>query len=98
VESITRADIEEFHRKWFHPDDLSWAVSGDFDRDEMVGKTGKVCSPNWPFTGEKTGAHPDRHNDGRAGIYIVDKDVNQGRVSSCCRESSGTIRTTSTCW
>ena len=52
LESITRADMESFHRKWFHPDNFVVAVSGDFDRDEMKAKLEKLFA-DWPFAGEK---------------------------------------------
>jgi len=80
VQSITRDDIVEFHRKWFHPDDFVVAVSGDFDRDAMVGKL-EALFANWPFTGGKPPPIPTNATMAAPGIYIVDKDVNQGRVS-----------------
>jgi zinc protease len=80
VQSITRDDIVEFHRKWFHPDDFVVAVSGDFDRDEMVGKL-EALFADWPFTGEKPASIPTNATMAAPGIYLVDKDVNQGRVS-----------------
>lgn len=36
IDSITRADLQDFHHKWFHPSNFVVAVSGDFDRDQMV--------------------------------------------------------------
>jgi predicted Zn-dependent peptidase len=80
VEGITTADLEEFHKKWFHPDDFVVAVSGDFDKGEMTARLEKLFG-DWPFTGEKPGPIPDNPKLAPAGIYIVDKDVNQGRVS-----------------
>lgn len=80
VDSITREDMENFHRKWFHPDDFVLAVSGDFDRDEMIGKLEKLFS-DWPYQGEKPPAIPTDTELAKPGVYIVDKDVNQGRVT-----------------
>ena len=57
VGSITRADLEQFHRRWFHPANFIVAASGDFDRDEMVQKLEKLFS-NWPFKGETPGRCP----------------------------------------
>ena len=42
VKSITRGDMEDFHRKWFYPKNFIVAVSGDFDRDEMKAKLEKL--------------------------------------------------------
>ena len=80
VESITRDDIEAFHKKWFHPGNFILAVTGDFDRDEMKAKLEKLFS-DWPFTGEKPGPIPTDTKFAAPGVYLVDKDVNQGRVS-----------------
>jgi zinc protease len=80
VESITREDIEAFHKKWFHPDNFVLAVSGDFDRDEMKAKLEKLFS-DWPFQGDKPAPIPTDTKFAAPGVYIVDKDVNQGRVS-----------------
>ena len=80
VDGLTRADIEKFHQQWFHPDNFVVAVSGDFDRDEMVRKLEKLFA-DWPFTGEKPSPIPTNTVMAHSGVYIVDKDVNQGRVS-----------------
>jgi predicted Zn-dependent peptidase len=80
LESITRADLEDFHRKWFHPDNFVVAVSGDFNRDEMKAKLEKLFA-DWPFAGEKPTPIPTNTAFAAPGMYIVDKDVNQGRVS-----------------
>ena len=79
VAGITRADLEQFHQQWFHPDNFVVAVSGDFDRDEMVGKLEKLFA-DWPFAGAKPPSIPTDTVLASSGVYIVDKEVNQGRV------------------
>jgi predicted Zn-dependent peptidase len=80
VNSITQADLQQFHRRWFHPANFIVAVSGDFDRDEMIQKLEKLFA-NWPFKGETPGPVPADAKFASPGVYIVDKEVNQGRVS-----------------
>jgi len=80
VESITRADLEAFHQKWFHPANFVVAVSGDFERDAMVARLEKLFA-EWPFKGEKAPPIPTDKQMAAPGIYLVDKDVNQGRVA-----------------
>ena len=80
VNSITLDDLRAFHQKWFHPANFVLAVSGDFDRDAMIQKLEKLFS-GWPFTGEKARVIPTDIQFARTGVYLVDKDVNQGRVS-----------------
>lgn len=81
LESLSRQDIEAFHRRWFHPQNFVIAVSGDFDREQMSGKLEKLFS-DWPFQGEKPGPIPTNTTFSAPGVYIVSKpDVNQGRVA-----------------
>ena len=80
VDSITRADLEKFHRQWFHPANFVVAVSGDFDRDQMVQKL-EALFANWPFKGETPPPIPTNTTFAAAGAYLVEKDVNQGRVA-----------------
>ena len=80
VKSIERNDIEQFHRQWFHPSNFVIAASGDFDRGKMVDKLQTLLS-DWPFRGETTPPIPTNTTFAPPGVYIVNKDVNQGRVS-----------------
>jgi zinc protease len=80
VESLSRGDLETFHKRWFHPDDFVIAASGDFDRDQMVQKLESLFG-NWPFHGEKPSTIPTNTVFAAPGAYLADKDVNQGRVN-----------------
>jgi len=80
VESLAREDLEKFHRRWFHPANFVVAASGDFDRDQMVKKL-EALFADWPFTGDKPGPIPTNTTFATAGAYLVNKDVNQGRVA-----------------
>ena len=79
VMSITREDMLAFHKKWFWPSNFVLAVSGDFERDKMVEKLEKLFA-NWPFTGATPPPIPQDTQMAAHGAYLVDKDVNQGRV------------------
>lgn len=80
IESLTKSDFQEFHHKWFHPDNFVIAVNGDFDRDAMIAKM-DLFLKDWPFTGPKPPPVPTDTHFAAPGIYIVNKDVNQGRVA-----------------
>ena len=80
VEGITKADLQAFHRKWFHPASFVVAVNGDFDRAAMIGKLESLFA-NWPFKGETPTAIPTNTTMASPGVYLVNKDVNQGRVT-----------------
>ena len=80
VESLTRADLQQFHRDWFHPANFVVAVSGDFERAEMIARLEKLFA-KWPFKGKKAPAIPTNKVIAKPGIYFLHKPVNQGRVS-----------------
>jgi zinc protease len=80
VKALGRADLEAFHRKWFHPAQFVVAASGDFDRATMVAKLEKLFA-DWPYKGETAPPVPTNTAFAKPGVYVVDKDVNQGRVS-----------------
>jgi len=80
VESLTRADLERFHRKWFVPRNFVVAVNGDFDRAEMIARL-ETLFADWPFKGETPPPVPTNTSFTTPGVYLVNKDVNQGRVS-----------------
>jgi predicted Zn-dependent peptidase len=79
LDAISRADIEAFHRWSFAPGNFVVAASGDFDRNAMIAKLETLFS-GWPFAGETPPAIPTNTTFAAAGIYLVNKDVNQGRV------------------
>jgi zinc protease len=80
VASITADDLRAFHQRWFHPANFVVAVSGDFDRADMVAKL-EALFADWPSQGEVPPPVPTDIAMAKPGVYMVDKDVNQGRVS-----------------
>jgi len=80
VNSLSQADLEQFHQQWFHPANFVVAASGDFDRDQMVQKL-EALFANWTGSGAAPTAIPTNTTFAATGVYIVDKDVNQGRVA-----------------
>ncbi|TSA41938.1 MAG: insulinase family protein [Verrucomicrobiales bacterium] len=80
VESITREDLLAFHQRWFFPGNFILAVSGDFDRTDMIAKLEKLFG-DWPWTGAPPPPIPQDIAMAAPGVYLVDKAVNQGRVS-----------------
>jgi len=80
VNSITRGDLEDFHHRFFFPSNFVLAVSGNFQREQMVQKLESLFA-DWPFAGQRLAAIPTNASFASAGAYVVDKDVNQGRVS-----------------
>jgi zinc protease len=80
IESITREDMIEFHQKYYQPGGFIFAVSGDFNTKEMIGKL-EAAMKGWPLN-KSVPEVPKTPYTSVAGVYAVNKaDVNQGRVS-----------------
>jgi predicted Zn-dependent peptidase len=81
IESITREDLQAFHKRYFNPAGFIFAVSGDFKTDEMVAKL-EAAMQGWATNPEPVPPVPHPTHTPVPGIYAVHKaDVNQGRVS-----------------
>lgn len=81
LNSLKKGDIKKFHEDHFQPQNLVLAVSGDFDRDQMIAKLEKLFSAA-DHKSATQAPIPTNTVFASPGIYLVDKpDVNQGRVS-----------------
>ena len=81
IQSITREDLAAFHKKYYHPGNFIFAVSGDFKTAEMKQKLERAMS-GWTVLAEKTPAVPKPNQTPVPGVYAVHKpEVNQGRIS-----------------
>jgi len=80
IESITQADLKKFHRTWMVPQNFVVSVNGDFDRKQMIAKLEKLFA-KWPFKGKTPPKVPSNYTMSKPGIYIIEKDVPQGRVN-----------------
>jgi predicted Zn-dependent peptidase len=80
VQSISRPDLVDFHKKYVHPANMIAAVSGSFSRPEMIRKL-EAAFANWPGAAATVPPVPSEIHTAAPGIYRIQKDVNQGRVS-----------------
>lgn len=80
IASIGRDDLLAFHRRAFHPANMVAAVSGAFPREEMIRKL-EAAFASWPFERPPVPAVPSEIAPLAPGLYRIEKDVNQGRVS-----------------
>jgi zinc protease len=69
-----------FHRKYFHPANMIAAVSGSFARAEMLRRLESAFA-DWPAPKLAIPPIPSTIVPAEPGLYRVQKDVNQGRVS-----------------
>src|SRR5204863_9792248 len=80
VRSLTRQDLVDFHHRYIHPATMIAAVSGSFSRPVMVQRL-EAAFASWPGTPGAVPPIPSEVRTAAPGIYRIQKDVNQGRVS-----------------
>jgi zinc protease len=81
IQSITRENLIEFHKKYYHPSNFIFAVSGDFKTADMKALLDKQMA-NWPDSSPNQAKVPKPDFVVVPGVYFVNKpDVNQARVS-----------------
>jgi predicted Zn-dependent peptidase len=80
VKAITRDDLAAFHRRFFHPANMTAAVSGALPRAEMIRRL-EAAFGNWPSPSAAVTPPPGTIAPAAPGLYRMQKDVNQGRVS-----------------
>jgi predicted Zn-dependent peptidase len=80
LDAITRQDLVDFHRRYFHPANMVAAVSGAFSRAEMIRKL-EAAFAGWPGTKPAVPPVPSDIATARPGVYRIEKDIPQGRVT-----------------
>jgi len=80
IGSIARDDLVAFHRRWIHPANMIAAVSGSFDRAAMLARLEEAFA-GWPGKKPEVPAIPSTIHPADPGLYRIQKDVPQGRVS-----------------
>jgi zinc protease len=80
VKGLTRDDLLDFHRRYFHPSNMTAAVSGAFSRPDMLRKL-EAAFAGWPSPKPTPPPIPATIGPAAPGLYRIEKDVNQGRVS-----------------
>jgi len=79
VKRITRADLQEFHRRYYHPGNIVLAVSGDFRKDELLARLDKLFGgwKNEPVDFPRVGAPAA---EAKPEILFVRKEVSQSVI------------------
>jgi predicted Zn-dependent peptidase len=80
LESITRQDLIDFHKRYYYPANFILAVSGDFNKADLLKRLDKHFA-GWKSTRAAVPKVPRPSQPPKPGIYMVNKDVNQGRIS-----------------
>ena len=76
ISSITREDLQAFHKKYFHPNSMMLGVTGDFEREEMLTML-RTAFGTWPKSNVDFPSVPSVDADIKGSVNYVEKDVTQ---------------------
>ena len=79
VERITRDDMAAFHERYYRPNNMMLAVSGDIDREELKEALHKVFD-GWPRGGIVFPAIASTKAERKREVLFAHKDVNQSVI------------------
>lgn len=80
VSSLTRQDMIDFHRRFVRPDNMILAVSGDFDRKQIVDRLNRLIGSVRPSTPLLLPAIPQVTSSFKPEVLFVPKQVNQSVI------------------
>ena len=76
IESITVEDLKAFHAKYYHPDNIMLAITGDFDTETLISQLEKVFE-GWEPAEIEFPNVPTVENDPKPSVNYIFKDLNQ---------------------
>jgi predicted Zn-dependent peptidase len=80
VDAITRADLVDFHKKYFQPGNMIIAVSGDVTTKDILANLERRFA-DWKAEGPAVPWPPPAPSfTPKPGLYHVEKDIPQGKV------------------
>lgn len=80
VDAVTREDVANFYKTYFHPNNARMAVWGDFDAGEMEAKISEALGP-WAPSDAEVPPLPEVHYEYKYTVNFIDRsDVNQSNI------------------
>ncbi|QWV94119.1 insulinase family protein [Geomonas oryzisoli] len=79
VNAITRDDLIAFHKRYFYPGNMILAVSGDFDRDQLLKSLERLFG-DWPNQSAAFPVVPKPSEEMAPAVLHVQKEVNQSVI------------------
>ena len=76
IESITADDLKAFHAKYYHPDNMMLAITGDFDTDTLIAQLEKVFE-GWESTDIAFPDVPTVEATAKPSVNYIFKDLPQ---------------------
>jgi predicted Zn-dependent peptidase len=80
VKSITRDDLVTYHARYYHPNNMMMAFSGDFDTKSLLKKLKKIFG-DWPQAEIKLPPMPEVEHNAKPGVYVINKNLTQANIT-----------------
>jgi len=80
LKNIERSDLVIFHQKYFQPQNIMFAVTGDISREEAIDKLQKYFG-DWPSAGKPV-MPPEPPRSSPGGLFYINKDIPQSTIIS----------------
>lgn len=80
INSITREDLINFHKKYFYPNNIMIGFTGDFDSKELIKKLEYVFK-DWKKENINFPSVPVVNENVKSSINYVFKDINQSNIA-----------------
>ncbi|MCE1247291.1 MAG: insulinase family protein [Firmicutes bacterium] len=79
IKNIKREDLIAWHQKYYKPNNMMFAIVGDFKKSEMIDKFNKLFG-NWEKGDVDFSSLKEIKYEFHPGVFIARKDVNQSYV------------------
>lgn len=80
IDSITRSDLVAFYKRYFRPNNMIMAIWGDFKKEDVIAKIGKVFE-GWDAIDQDPPKGPDVNNECRKTVNLIRKSgINQSYI------------------
>jgi zinc protease len=79
VSALTRNDLIAFHQKYYHPNNLMLAVSGDFRKDDLIRRLDKAFA-GWKQEKVTLPPVPPVKRDEKRAVYYIQKAIPQSSI------------------
>ncbi len=79
LQSVRKSDLQKYHRQFYHPDRLTLAISGDFEKEEMLALLEK-STQGWSQSDAILPQIPSVEKKWEKGIYLMNKPGGQSTM------------------
>ncbi len=79
IENITREDLIEFHKKYYHPNNIIMGIAGDFNKEDMVEKI-NMAFKDWERGEIQLPPVPPVKEEFRGSVNYIQKDLPQTNI------------------